>query len=114
MATRACLTCGRSFTPTTYKQRRCDTHEPRGRASRSPTTRAQDAEYARNRKIVLTGNPPCIYCGNPATTADHAIPVALGGSNHLSNLEPACDPCNSSKQDRPAPSTRVHRHEQWG
>lgn len=98
----ACLECGAPFTRKTYKQRRCRIHEPRGRASRSPTTRAQDAEYARNRKAILTGDPPCHWCARPgADTADHLVAVVNGGTNALSNLIPACGPCNFRRQANP-------------
>ena len=59
------------------------------------------AEYKRNRKAVLeAANYVCHYCGLPANTADHIIPVAKGGSNEASNLLPACIQCNSTRQDR--------------
>lgn len=109
---RACQTCGIPFTPHATRDTRCDRHQARGRASRSPTTRAQDAEYDRERARILAGNPPCvlrIHCnGAPATTADHVIPVAartpaqwaLVGGPHRGNLQPACAACNYSKQAR--------------
>jgi hypothetical protein len=56
-----------------------------------------DKEYARNRRLLLADNPPCTYCGRLADTADHIHPYALGGSNDLSNLTPACRSCNSSR-----------------
>lgn len=39
----------------------------------------------------------CVYCGDPATTVDHVIPQAKGGTDDLENLRPACLPCNTSK-----------------
>lgn len=44
---------------------------------------------------------PCSYCGNPATSVDHIDPIALGGSNHWSNLTAACASCNGGKCDTP-------------
>lgn len=105
MIQRACTDCGRAFTPQTKIDRRCPEHTLHGRGHRSPTTRAQDAEYARNRRTVLAGHPTCalrIRCdGATATTADHIAPVANGGTNQLDNLQPACLPCNTSKGGRP-------------
>jgi 5-methylcytosine-specific restriction endonuclease McrA len=59
------------------------------------------AEYKRNRKIVLdAANWTCHYCSNPATTADHIVPVSKGGGHEVSNLLPACVKCNSGRQDK--------------
>jgi 5-methylcytosine-specific restriction endonuclease McrA len=43
----------------------------------------------------------CVYCDRRATTVDHVVPLAAGGSNDISNLVPACGSCNSSKGDTP-------------
>ena len=34
-------------------------------------------------------------CTNPATTVDHVIPLALGGTNAPENLRASCRGCNS-------------------
>jgi 5-methylcytosine-specific restriction endonuclease McrA len=39
----------------------------------------------------------CAYCGAKATTIDHRIPLARGGSHWPANLLPACGTCNPSK-----------------
>jgi 5-methylcytosine-specific restriction endonuclease McrA len=65
------------------------------------------AEWRRRRAIVLRGNPTCRYCPHPATTADHAIPLSKGGTSDLSNLVPACGPCNSAKRDGDAPKRGI-------
>lgn len=42
----------------------------------------------------------CLCCGaSGALTVDHVIPVALGGTNYISNIQPLCLSCNCSKQD---------------
>lgn len=45
----------------------------------------------------------CTYCGSDGTRAevvDHVEPLEWGGANVISNLVPACRPCNASKRDR--------------
>lgn len=44
---------------------------------------------------------PCSYCGSRATTVDHIVPTAAGGTNQWDNLAAACAPCNASKHARP-------------
>src|SRR4051794_1485865 len=114
---RALSPCGEPGCPTLTRQPYCPTHAPRGRARRSPTTRAQrdgTGDYERNRKVILAGRPLCVLRirggGAPATTADHIVPVAEGGTHALSNLQPACHPCNSAKgrrTGRRSPPARV-------
>lgn len=43
----------------------------------------------------------CVYCGKEAdTTFDHLVPLNDGGEDTISNQVPACQSCNSSKNDR--------------
>lgn len=42
----------------------------------------------------------CAYCPDKATTKDHVVPLARGGTNEISNVVPACLPCNTSKRAR--------------
>jgi HNH endonuclease len=101
MTLRACVQCGAPFKPRHPKNRHCPAHEQHGREHAGPSTRAQNAEYYRNRRIILANHPACHWCGQPATQADHLTPVARGGSNELSNLVPACQHCNLSRQANP-------------
>ncbi len=90
-----CITCGAVFERRFSRQRYCPSHQP---DIRSPTTKARrdgSGDYERNRLIVLAGNPVCWICGQAgADSADHVIPVALGGSHALSNLKAAHLSCN--------------------
>lgn len=43
----------------------------------------------------------CLCCGETEKIElDHVIPVSLGGSNDVDNLQPLCRSCNSKKADR--------------
>ena len=39
----------------------------------------------------------CACCGAEEQTLDHIVPVLLGGSNDIENIQPLCRSCNSSK-----------------
>jgi len=39
----------------------------------------------------------CLACGAPEVTLDHVVPLVLGGSNDISNLQPLCIDCNRAK-----------------
>lgn len=40
----------------------------------------------------------CLACdATDNLTADHVIPLTLGGSNHITNIQPLCMVCNSKK-----------------
>lgn len=104
MALRSCSRCGSAHPA----GQRCPL-APSGRAAGSPSTRAQrdgTGDYERNRRLLLgLDQRPvpwirCAYCPERATTADHVIAVADGGSNDLANLRPSCRPCNLSRGAR--------------
>lgn len=43
----------------------------------------------------------CACCGKKdKLTADHVVPVSRGGSSDISNIQPLCKSCNSSKGNR--------------
>lgn len=48
-------------------------------------------------RLELRDRGTCRYCGEPGDQIDHVVPIAMGGSNRISNLVLACQPCNSRK-----------------
>ena len=49
----------------------------------------------------------CAYCGSLGTVfRDHVVPISRGGDNVVSNIVPACTPCNSSKGSKMVEANR--------
>jgi 5-methylcytosine-specific restriction endonuclease McrA len=48
-------------------------------------------------KVFALKGSQCVYCGDDASHVDHQLPRARGGSSEISNLVPACAPCNVAK-----------------
>lgn len=78
----------------------------------NPKVRAERTQHSHSRKRNIDPIPvlgqeiiledfdgKCAYCGAPADTWDHIIPVAKGGNTSPGNIVPACSACNSSKKD---------------
>lgn len=87
-------------------------YEPR----RSPPEMPSSASGRRNLRIAQNGghhterewqvlcqqfNGRCAKCRCSAPlTKDHIVPVSLGGSDNISNIQPLCRSCNSAKGTR--------------
>src|SRR5215470_1935111 len=63
-------------------------------------------DYRRNRKLMIETSwkyaRNCWLCGMPFISktdisADHVIPIAMGGTNELDNLAPAHKICNAKR-----------------
>lgn len=71
-----------------------------------PNGHYANSEYIRNRKKLVYATwrhkRRCWICGLPFKskgdiTADHVIPICLGGTHAYSNLKPAHSKCNSDR-----------------
>lgn len=102
MIRRPCIEPG---CPALTTRTRCAIHEQyvkrdreRQRQRGSPTQRGMDYQYQRARLRVLNRDGyRCHWCGGQASTADHLVPRAHGGSSDDGNLVAACLTCNSSR-----------------
>lgn len=71
------------------------------------TARLDGPSDAAKARIMRRDRYACAYCGIEGRDAelqiDHIIPVAKGGSHHISNLITSCRTCNQSKgvSDKP-------------
>jgi 5-methylcytosine-specific restriction endonuclease McrA len=54
------------------------------------------------RHLCKQYNNRCLACGRSDVklTVDHVVPLHLGGSNSIENIQPLCGSCNSSKGTR--------------
>lgn len=66
----------------------------RGGRAQQELTRQVLARYGRGCWLKLPG------CTKIATTKDHVVPYAQGGTDDLNNFRPACRSCNSKRQNR--------------
>jgi 5-methylcytosine-specific restriction endonuclease McrA len=90
----------------------CPTHarKPWAHAVEDRHARGYDAEYMRNRAIVLREEQDCALCGGPGLsndTADHIVPRADGGGSERSNLRRAHKRCNEARGRALAKSSAI-------
>lgn len=81
----------------------CAEHTVSWRTKTASSENAQTPEWRRIQpKILDRDGHRCQIryegrCIGTATTVDHVVPVAHGGTNEPSNLRAACRPCNEHK-----------------
>jgi 5-methylcytosine-specific restriction endonuclease McrA len=86
-----------------YRRRRMQENEDfRLRVRHSSTQRRRNIKYTQAALdyVPVLRCDPCSYCGQPAESVDHIVPVIAGGSSDWDNLTAACRQCNSSKRER--------------
>lgn len=56
------------------------------------------------RRLMEYWGSACVYCGNEFAPLEieHIVPKARGGSDDISNLTVACQPCNNAKRTKTA------------
>ena len=61
------------------------------------------AGYEIRQYVLSRGNHKCAYCGakDVPLQMEHIHPRSKGGTNRVSNLVPACEPCNTRKGAKP-------------
>lgn len=91
---RPCTTCHTLCRTRTGRCAACEQAWQHRRNTARAARGRYTATYQRNRRALLATNPPCHWCGNPATTADH-----IDGDNPHA-LVPACLTCNSRRTTR--------------
>lgn len=107
---RSCATCGRTFKDKRSDARYCsklcrmNSRPVRAAAKRRRVRRLgnggshTDDEWLKKCELFAWR---CAYCGERRPlTEDHKTPITRGGSDDISNILPACRPCNSKKQKR--------------
>jgi HNH endonuclease len=78
----------------------------RAKVARGERPRHMSRRVATRRKQALLSRDGafCRYCLKrfkaDVLTIDHVVPLARGGSNDLTNLVLACEPCNKAKSDK--------------
>lgn len=104
MPVRAWGICAEPTCSTPVRKGRCARHaRPAWGGSSRPSSaeRGYDAEYRRNRALVLARDPVCTlrtHClAAPSVEVDHIQPVSRGGGNDLENLRGVCHRCNHAR-----------------
>ncbi len=81
-----------------YKRRRIHAEIRKQRMAEAKARGTHTAEEWNELLDLLDGR--CSLCGCrplPRPCKDHVKPIYMGGSDHITNLQPLCRECNSSK-----------------
>lgn len=111
---RSLAPCAHRGCPTLTRDTYCDVHKPEPWAGRRGFE-GYKGDWLRIRAQVLEEEPFCRICGAPATTVDHIIPKARGGTDDRSNLQALCNECRRRKDAKDAADgRRLAKWSEWG
>lgn len=78
---------------------KCEKHQRKPWTNKSQNTLQLSSNDRKHfREQVLTREPNCRACGQPATEADHIVPISQGGSHDdPANGQALCTSCHQRK-----------------
>lgn len=98
--------CAEPGCPTLVPHGRCAKHQQHGPPAHGwgahGTTRLRGRRLQRAREQLFTREPLCRVCREHgrttrATVRDHIVPLAEGGTDAPSNIQPLCQACSNTK-----------------
>ncbi len=102
-----CTWCGSTYTAevfgdaSRYCSRRCQRKRSKTRRRAAESGATGTYTWAEVVGVWIALGRTCCYCHEPTTLdqiePDHVVPLSRGGSNSITNIVPACGPCNGSK-----------------
>lgn len=103
-----CGWCGENFTTYTfagsarYCSHGCTRRAARARRRASEAGAAGEYTWAEVARLWIKLGKRCAYCNQfkplDQIQPDHVVPLSAGGSNSITNIVPACAPCNGDKR----------------
>lgn len=106
--------CAYPGCPSLVRDGKCTTHRSLAQhgwenQAGTNTQRIRGRELQRRRTLLFAREPVCRQCHRaPSAIRDHIVPLAEGGSDEETNIQPLCHDCSIAKTAREAQRGR-HR-----
>lgn len=96
--TKLCKECKALTNREYYRRKRAEVKAASNRRRAQKTQCREDFTAAEWQLLCEKFGQRCAACGEARLlTADHVIPISLGGNNSISNIQPLCFDCNIRK-----------------